>query len=66
MMVLVGVIYLAFEKRLLVKSKMRGDSTSPADNSISRGLIGAQVCKYLSYIDPVLTNLYRLDSLFLP
>jgi phosphatidylinositol glycan class N len=42
-MVLVGVVYLLFEKSLLQRSKMAGDSTAPADNSISRALIGVQV-----------------------
>ena len=44
MMALIGVLYLVFEKKLLVKSKMRGDSTLPGDNSISRALVGVQVC----------------------
>lgn len=43
LMVVVGVLYLAFEKKLLAKSKMTGDSIAPADNLLSRTLIGAQV-----------------------
>jgi len=43
LMVAVGVLYLVLEQRLLSKSKMAGDSTAPADNTLSRGLIGVQV-----------------------
>ncbi|ESZ95716.1 phosphatidylinositolglycan class N [Sclerotinia borealis F-4128] len=43
LMVAVGVLYLAFEKNLLAKSKMAGDSIAPADNLLSRSLIGAQI-----------------------
>ncbi|KAM0177996.1 hypothetical protein ACHAPF_003966 [Botrytis cinerea] len=43
LMVVVGVLYLAFEKKLLAKSKMTGDSIAPADNLLSRTLIGAQI-----------------------
>jgi phosphatidylinositol glycan class N len=43
LMVAVGVFYLAFERKLLAKSRMSGDSTAPADNLFSRSLIGAQV-----------------------
>jgi phosphatidylinositol glycan class N len=43
-MVLVGVLYLAFETKLLAKSGFQGqDSTEPARSVISRSLIGAQV-----------------------
>lgn len=45
-MVMVGVLYLTFEKKVLVKSRMLGDSTQPADNTISRCLIGVQVWIY--------------------
>lgn len=45
-MVLVGIIYLVFEKKILVRSKMDGDSTAPADNLLSRTLIGIQVSVY--------------------
>jgi len=43
LMVAVGLSYLVFEKKLLDKSKLPGDSTVTADNSLSRALIGAQV-----------------------
>lgn len=43
LMVAVGVLYLIFEKKLLSKSKLPGDSTEAANNSLSRSLIGAQV-----------------------
>jgi phosphatidylinositol glycan class N len=42
-MVVVGVSYLIFEKKLLSKSKLAGDSTSLADKVLSRSLIGMQV-----------------------
>jgi len=47
-MVLIGVLYLVFEKKILVQSKMAGDSTAPADNLLSRTLVGIQVigCNY--------------------
>lgn len=45
-MVAVGVLYLIFEKKLLSKSKLPGDSTEAANNSLSRSLIGAQVSRH--------------------
>lgn len=42
-MVIIGVLYLIFEKKLLTTSKMKGDSTKTADNSLSRSLIGLQI-----------------------
>lgn len=42
-MVLIGVIYLAFETKLLAKSGFQGESTEPARQVLSRVLIGAQV-----------------------
>jgi len=42
-MAAIGVAYLLFENRLLKKSKLASDSTAPADNSLSRSLIGIQV-----------------------
>lgn len=42
-MVAVGVAYLVFEKKLLYKRKLAGDSTELADSGLSRALIGAQV-----------------------
>ncbi len=41
-MVVIGVTYLVFEKKLLGESKFHGESTEPADSSLSRSLIGAQ------------------------
>lgn len=42
-MVLIGVLYLIFERQLLEKSKLPRDSIAPADNTLSRALIGVQV-----------------------
>ena len=42
-MAVIGLLYLAFEKYLLKTSKLHGESTAPADNMLSRALIGAQV-----------------------
>lgn len=42
-MVLIGLLYLIFEKRVLAKTVLAGDSTRPADNALSRSLIGIQV-----------------------
>jgi phosphatidylinositol glycan class N len=42
-MALIGVLYLIFEKKLLVKTVLAGDSSAPADNILSRSLIGIQV-----------------------
>ena len=43
LMVVIGILYLIFEKKLLLKSKLSGDSNAPADNTLSRSLIGVQV-----------------------
>jgi phosphatidylinositol glycan class N len=43
LMVVIGILYLIFEKKLLLKSKLSGGSTAPADNTLSRSLIGVQV-----------------------
>lgn len=43
LMIIIGVAYLIFEKRILQSSKLPGDSTEPADDSLSRSLIGAQI-----------------------
>jgi phosphatidylinositol glycan class N len=43
LMVVIGILYLIFEKKLLLKSKLSGDSTALADNTLSRSLIGVQV-----------------------
>ncbi|TAQ90028.1 hypothetical protein B7494_g1635 [Chlorociboria aeruginascens] len=42
-MVAIGILYLIFEGRLLVKSGLKGDSTKPAENLLSRTLIGVQI-----------------------
>lgn len=42
-MVVIGIAYLIFEEKLLQTSKLPGDSIEPADNRLSRSLIGAQV-----------------------
>lgn len=46
-MVLVGVLYLTFEKRLLAKTTLTGNCTTPVNNRLSRSLIAIQV----SYVD---------------
>ena len=43
LMVLIGVGYLAFEKQILGKSALKGDSSAVADNVLSRVLVGAQI-----------------------
>jgi phosphatidylinositol glycan class N len=43
LMLAIGVLYLIFEEKLLSKSKIAEDSTAPADNTLSRALIGIQV-----------------------
>jgi phosphatidylinositol glycan class N len=43
LMVVIGILYLVFERKLLLKSKLSGDSIAPADNTLSRSLIGVQV-----------------------
>ena len=45
LMVIIGVLYLIFEKKLLARSGFPGDSTEPALNVLSRGLLGAQVSR---------------------
>lgn len=42
-MVAVGIVYLIFEKQLLQQTKLPGDSTEPADDKLSRSLIGVQI-----------------------
>lgn len=42
-MAVIGVIYLTFEKQILAKSGLPTDSTAPADNVLSRTLVGVQV-----------------------
>lgn len=48
-MAAIGVIYLTFEKKLLAKSSLAGDSTAPADNVLSRSLVGVQVRNVLTH-----------------
>ncbi|PBP16336.1 phosphatidylinositolglycan class N [Diplocarpon rosae] len=43
LMVGVGVAYLFFEDKLLSRAKPAGNSARPADNGLSRALIGAQI-----------------------
>ena len=54
LMVVVGVIYLVFEKGLLAKSQLAGDSTAPGDNILSRSLIGVQVRDALTRFENLL------------
>lgn len=42
-MVVIGVIYLTLEKRLLPTTVLPGDSVAPAENVLSRTLLGVQV-----------------------
>lgn len=42
-MVVIGCLYLVFEKKLLAKTKLPGETTEVADNTLSRQLIGVQV-----------------------
>jgi GPI ethanolamine phosphate transferase 1 len=44
-MVAIGVVYLAFQKRILASSRSKIDSIAPTQNGLSRALIGAQVGK---------------------
>jgi hypothetical protein len=56
-MVIIGVLYLTFEKRLLAESGFPADSTAPAHNTLSRLLVGAQVRSQLDNPkDPHLTR----------
>lgn len=57
-MVMVGIVYLVFEKKILVQSKMDGDSTAPADNFLSRTLIGIQV-NYTNSVRGYFANLFQ-------
>lgn len=43
LMVMIGLGYMAFEKKILRRTKLQGDSTAPADNLLSRILIGVQI-----------------------
>ena len=43
LMVMIGLGYMAFEKKILGRAKFQGDSTAPADSLLSRILIGVQV-----------------------
>ena len=44
-----GILYLIFEKNLLAKSGLSGDSTGPAHNVLSRSLVGVQVRNALTH-----------------
>jgi phosphatidylinositol glycan class N len=63
-MVAIGILYLIFEKKLLLKSKPLGDSTAPADNSLSRSLIGVQV-RLLKSGEFHLSNLRQIGFIIL-
>jgi hypothetical protein len=43
LMALVGIIYLAFQKKILGNSKLSDESLAPANDSFSRALVGIQV-----------------------
>lgn len=62
-MVAVGILYLIFQKRLLAKSALKGDSTTPAKDNMSRALIGVQVSSlmYVRYRDHQLISVGRTD-----
>jgi phosphatidylinositol glycan class N len=65
LMVIIGVLYLIFEKRLLAQSGFPEDSTEPARDVLSRALIGTQVSYRYENIGTFLTR-SRLDSSFSP
>jgi phosphatidylinositol glycan class N len=44
-MALIGILYLAFQKRLLGNTKLSDESVAPANDSLSRALVGIQVSK---------------------
>jgi len=48
-MVVVGVLYLTFERSILKESGYSQDSMQPANNIGSRALIGAQVSPLISF-----------------
>ena len=52
-MVAIGVVYLAFQKRILANSGSKIDSIAPAQNRLSRALIGAQVGKALMLAETI-------------
>jgi phosphatidylinositol glycan class N len=51
LMVLIGVLYLIFERQLLAKSGFQGDSTERANNGLSRALIGVQVSRVVKTVE---------------
>jgi len=51
-MVVIGISYLLFEKKLLAKSKVARDSITPANNTLSRSLIGLQVRFSIYLVSP--------------
>jgi len=58
-MVAIGVSYLIFEKKMLLESKLAEDSAAPADNALSRSLIGIQVRFARSAYTTLLTKIDR-------
>jgi GPI ethanolamine phosphate transferase 1 len=55
-MVAIGLAYLAFQKNILENSRSKIDSTAPAQNGLSRALIGAQVGICFDEWKQLLTN----------
>jgi phosphatidylinositol glycan class N len=45
-MVIIGILYLVFEKKILAKSGFKGDSTEPSSDRLSRSLVGVQVITF--------------------
>lgn len=58
-MVAVGVLYLIFQRKLLAKSALKGDSTAPANDNVSRALVGIQV-NHLTMAHDTTANSARL------
>ena len=44
-MAMIGMLYLVFQKKLLGHSKLADESVAPANDSLSRVLVGVQVTK---------------------
>ena len=63
-MVLIGLLYLVFEEKLLGKSILLRDTVKPANNALSRSLVGIQVCQ--SVMDPaILSNIPKIGLIAL-
>ncbi len=45
-MVAVGISYLIYQKKIIANSRSKLESTVPAQNGLSRALIGVQVGKH--------------------